>query len=369
MTPVEVNQKLKDLAGKKTVAEAKIELGRMLALAYSCAYDNKAVFGLDVERRWQVVLDKRGYTVLRYTPSLSDDKWDPWVAMTFGRAYQYVTNPAILMLRAGCLETFEKGSSNTVFHKRDMLMPWINPNDIADLIVQAVDAYVKGEGRLMYETSTRSRLKEPEYTPDGNKILIDTGHAAFDKQTNSIGPANHWANTIHGNFIRPHQETGCNGFFFRPGELQRTDLKYYRDIGTPGHILNAVKQAAKDQNVILYAVFHWNSKNGNGIRIVHGFILTDAEYKLIDSWVTGPSWKSGNVVETVLPYIAWQERPWQIKHDATKKWTIENTLTGRTKFIGPVRSRGINYFDRAVAECERRNNLLAQKAYCKDGDK
>lgn len=51
--------------------------------------------------------------------------------------------------------------------------------------------------------------------------------------------------------------------------------------------------------------------------------------------------------------------PWVVDNSLTHQWAILNTRTGRRKVIGPVyrpRSRSrVNYFDRAVAEAERRN--------------
>ncbi len=357
-----MTDELKALTGKRTLKEAKIELGHMLALAYSAAYDPTDLFAIALEERWRILLVDHGYTVSYVDKSTRPFGWDVWSKMTIPAAYRYVMNPATLFLRAGSIETFHKGWETTHLHRRIVMLPWIDPNKVTDLVGLAIDDYMANEGKALFTTSNDDLLKERVYAPDGDKMLIDTGHAVFDKQTNSIGTGNFWANTIHGNYIRPHQETSCNGHFWKPGYLQQSDLEYYRDRHAPNFVLNAVKQAAKDQSVILYALFHWYNKNGQSVKVVDGYILTDAEYKYIDMWITGPSWKSGLVVDGVLPYVAWKdETPWQIKTDATKSWTIENRLTGRTKFIGPVRSSGTNYYDRAVAECERRNNLLLQK--------
>ena len=138
-------------------------------------------------------------------------------------------------------------------------------------------------------------------------MLIDTGHAAFDRQTNSIGTGNFWANTLHGGFVRPYKELACNGRFNPPGHLQEYDLDFFRRNNTPKFVLDAAKAASKDESVILYAIFHWYNRSGRDIRVVHGYILTDADHKLIRDWRTGPTWKSHLVVDGVLPYIAWTD--------------------------------------------------------------
>lgn len=46
--------------------------------------------------------------------------------------------------------------------------------------------------------------------------------------------------------------------------------------------------------------------------------------------------------------------PWVV--DNTKPyWAITNIQTGKTVKIGPVQSRGVNYFDKAISEANKRN--------------
>jgi hypothetical protein len=63
-------------------------------------------------------------------------------------------------------------------------------------------------------------------------------------------------------------------------------------------------------------------------------------------------------------------RPWKIDHSVAQLsnpyWQIINTETGRTKKIGPVQSKGVNYFDRAAKECRRRNDKLVEEAVARD---
>ena len=48
--------------------------------------------------------------------------------------------------------------------------------------------------------------------------------------------------------------------------------------------------------------------------------------------------------------------PWRVDlWGAGKFWYIEHEITGKRKRIGPVRTKGTNYFDEAHAECARRN--------------
>lgn len=56
--------------------------------------------------------------------------------------------------------------------------------------------------------------------------------------------------------------------------------------------------------------------------------------------------------------------PWQVPLWGTgdeRNWYIYNTKTRRWKKIGPVRLKGKNYFDAAVAEAQRRNAEVFEK--------
>lgn len=301
------NKDIKELSGKKTWQEAKIEIGRMLALVYSAAHDKKFDIGIDIEDRWQVELTKdQIYNVCRKGGS----EWEPWSSMTLYAAYMYVTNPALLMVRSGAIETWQVGyPGSTHFSKIVFLMPWINPLDVLMLVDLAIEDYMTGDGVDLFTTSDDKRLKKGTHTKDGMQQVINTGHANFDRQTNALGVGNFWGNTIHGSYIRPFQETHCNGFTNDPGWLQELDLDYFKRIGTAKHILETVRKAARDKDVIFYALFHHytNSKRRTTVRVVHGYVLTGADYRLIQSWTTGPQWKSYVVIQGALPYLAWTE--------------------------------------------------------------
>lgn len=50
--------------------------------------------------------------------------------------------------------------------------------------------------------------------------------------------------------------------------------------------------------------------------------------------------------------------PWAVDSSLCDCWGIINTETGKTKKIGPIASKGTNYFDRAVEEANNRNWAL-----------
>jgi len=60
-------------------------------------------------------------------------------------------------------------------------------------------------------------------------------------------------------------------------------------------------------------------------------------------------------------YPHYYRGPWKILSEFSDNWSIINGSNGRVVKIGPVQMRGINYYDRAIGECERRNCLEAKK--------
>lgn len=82
------------------------------------------------------------------------------------------------------------------------------------------------------------------------KMIINSDFKEFNKQTNCISRANVIANTIYGNYIRPYNETYCNGKTYGIGELFEYDLKFF-------NISEAMKEYIKTFNkmVALYEIF------------------------------------------------------------------------------------------------------------------
>ena len=303
------NLTLKQWQGSSTQIDAIILLGQCLALAYSAAYDPERLYGTELTR-WNVTYKKnRGYTI-----GLGGNLW---ASMTVYRAFELANNPAHLMIRSGALETgmhqYRRRKHDTVDYrsvldKRIYLLNWINPRDVRDLENAAVDEYL-----TMKANNARAltmKVKRPEFGKNLNKMLINSGHSAFDSQTTCLGTGNYMAPTLHGEWIRPHQEVVCSYRFNAPGHLQEFDLGFFKDINTPGRILDLVRSQAQDKPVQFYALFHFYQPVGREFkRVVHGYVLTDENDQLIQQWNTGPTWKSWLVLDEALPYLAVMEEP------------------------------------------------------------
>lgn len=66
-----------------------------------------------------------------------------------------------------------------------------------------------------------------KWSKNGMKMLINTDFQLFNKQTNYISNGQVIANTQYSRYIRPYNETECNGCKFQEGELHYADLEYF----------------------------------------------------------------------------------------------------------------------------------------------
>jgi len=142
-------------------------------------------------------------------------------------------------------------------------------------------------------------MLKPVWRKDGMKQIINTGHKTFDRQLVCASTGNVIGGGQYSNYIRPYTETECNGFTRPPGHLQNFDLQHF---SLSDRLRSLVKKYTQDKSRILYKFYHYNGDT----EITHGYVLTegyDENYKLVDYWVTGPTYKSWLVIEGVLPYI------------------------------------------------------------------
>ena len=105
-----------------------------------------------------------------------------------------------------------------------------------------------------------------KWSKDGNKMIINSEFKTFNKQTNYISNGNIIANTIYGNYIRPYNETKCNGKDFPVGHLFKYDLQNF-------FISDAMKEYIRSLNrkIILYEIFIWK----DGYKDIIGWLIED----------------------------------------------------------------------------------------------
>lgn len=149
-------------------------------------------------------------------------------------------------------------------------------------------------------------LKKTQYrTP--NRILIDTGHKTFDSQCDCLSTGNVSSNTQLSAFVRADSDISCNGFTFPQGHLFEADIKCFRS--DMPHYLEAWIRGL-NKTVIVYQIRHWTRQNGHAQKYVHGYIVTDTQYRWLRVTTTGArANQSAQVLATVLPYLATGKAP------------------------------------------------------------
>jgi hypothetical protein len=144
-------------------------------------------------------------------------------------------------------------------------------------------------------------MKKCEWKRGGNRIKIHTGHSDFDRQADGLMVGNVYGNVQHSSYIRPRTELECNGRTNQPGHLREFDLNGFNDLHHFYKIKCEILEITNSKTCILYEFRSFRV----GRKTVHGYVLTDGvTHKLIKCWVVGPTYKSRNVIEAVIPYIS-----------------------------------------------------------------
>ena len=128
--------------------------------------------------------------------------------------------------------------------------------------------------------------------------------AAIEDVTHGyLGRGNVISNTQHSTFVRAATETGCNGYFFEPGRLRDFDLSLF-DRLLPNDVCAYARAITTSKSIILYRFFHWKGQE----RTEHGWLITDTGHRELRRFVTGPTWKSRDVMRAVAESITVQDQ-------------------------------------------------------------
>lgn len=125
-----------------------------------------------------------------------------------------------------------------------------------------------------------------EWRKDGNKMIIHSNFKEFNRQTNYITNGNVIANTIHGSYIRPFNETKCNGQEYEQGHLFDYDLKFFSISRSYREYIKMLgEQGIK---VILYEIFIYR----NGEKDILGWLIEDDSIGKIIDLTVGYTYKT-----------------------------------------------------------------------------
>jgi len=119
--------------------------------------------------------------------------------------------------------------------------------------------------------------------------------AVNDPNWGYIGAGNVMSNTQSSTYVRSFDEVGCNGFNFEPGKLRNFDLAHF-SAGIPSHVKRFVLGETDTSDVILYRFFNYRGR----FRVEHGWVVTKTDHSLIRSFITGPTWKSADVIANAV---------------------------------------------------------------------
>lgn len=139
---------------------------------------------------------------------------------------------------------------------------------------------------------------------------LTTGCKAFDSQSQGPIPGNVVSNTLLGQYIRPRQELTCNGYDWKPGQLQQADLRAFATIDRQGVLRRYIEKSAhfEWEGGIAYMPLHMRNRDGRHRPVVHGALVTDYHHKRLltlsaqELGVNG-SPKSAQVMAAFTPFL------------------------------------------------------------------
>jgi len=140
-----------------------------------------------------------------------------------------------------------------------------------------------------------------------NRMKIDTGHKTYDLNCQTASTGNVVSNNQLSFYLRPYNETECNGHNFETGRLLEYDLNHFADL--PNSVRYEILETVNPNKIYcLYEFRHWNK----GKKYIHGYVLTEVskcykQDKLIRSYTTGKTNKSQKIIDTMINYISVSE--------------------------------------------------------------
>jgi len=137
---------------------------------------------------------------------------------------------------------------------------------------------------------------------NGNKMLFESEHKTFNRQCKLITTGNQIGDVVYSSFVRPYNETECNGFTNPKGHLQEYDLNWLlKDV--PEYVKDWIREYAKTKSVIAYHFFYRNKESR---KIDIGYVVTTPEYKkneLLEKWYAMNTLKVRSALDEAIKYI------------------------------------------------------------------
>jgi len=130
-----------------------------------------------------------------------------------------------------------------------------------------------------------------------NKMKFESKHKTFNKQCTCISTGNQIGDVVLSSYVRPFNETECNGRINEKGHLQNYDLNWIlKDFAY--YVKDWIRKNVIKESIIAYEFHHYD----NHRKIVDGYVITDNKHKLLEVWYEG-NYKNQSAVDEAIKYI------------------------------------------------------------------
>lgn len=118
----------------------------------------------------------------------------------------------------------------------------------------------------------------------GSRIIIDSGYKTFDNQVVCISTGNVIGGCQYSTYVRPYNETICNGNVYEKGYLRDYDMKYLeipQYLNTNINIKDYIYDITQYKSCIVY---QFSTYNNNNTKNIFGIIVEqDNEFKIFNT--------------------------------------------------------------------------------------
>lgn len=133
-----------------------------------------------------------------------------------------------------------------------------------------------------------------------SKMLMLSEHSTFNSKCDYIATGNVYSGVQTSSFIRSSGQLECNGTIYPKEHLQNCDLAMISFSTLHARERAKIKELTDLHNgSILYKFFHVSK----GVKVTHGFVLTDEEYNHLRTFMHSQSNKSYSVINECKKYI------------------------------------------------------------------
>lgn len=142
-------------------------------------------------------------------------------------------------------------------------------------------------------------MKKPIFNKTGMRVInFESAHKTFNSKIMLPTRGNVLDPGYKSNYIRGNSETECNGYQFKPGELQDFDFHLFVNYKIP----NSVRAVLHTHGGVLVCLWFWERPRKPKARVL-GWIAFDKDQSKVLLTVCCGGYKAQSVIDEFIKFI------------------------------------------------------------------